>query len=170
MNKHILLKFLAGLYGFMQLELKDSKLVNKDGAPKPTKNMSLLESDGIAIYKYLSGRVKHLDVRQIREYAEYTNAVTKKLINEEKLVNNYLLALMLYRSYLDELAPRDEQILMLAKVGRSIQHYELIKGKKYSKIRKTTSRCADNIWRVFTGRAQLGDDVRDLLAKRYLKT
>ena len=169
MNKETLLKLYVGLYGFVQIEMREVGLLNEDASPKPTKHMNDIEKDGVAIYDHLCWKVKGLSVERLHEIAEFTNDIVRSLINEEQIINNYLLAMMLFRCYLDDEAPKYEQIKMLPKVNRSIRHYEQLEGEQYKKIARTTHRCADNMWRVFTGKAQLSDAVRDAKASKYLR-
>lgn len=170
MDKETLLNFHVGIYGRMQLEMVAIDLVKKNGVPKPTKNMSAVEKDGIAVYNHLSYKVKGLDSKMLFELAQHTNNIANSLLNEETLINNYLLSAMLFRLYLQEEAPKSEQIMILPKVNRIIQMYEELDGEEYIKIRKTTSRVADNMFRVFTGKAQLSDEIRDLRANKFKRS
>lgn len=170
MNEEIKLKFHVGIYGRMQLEMMAIDLVEKNGVPKPTKNMSAIEKDGIAVYNHLSYIVKGLSSKKLFELAQFTNDIAKSLINEETLINNYLLSAMLYRLYLQEEASKPEQIMVLPKVNRIIKMYEELDGEEYATIRKTTSRVADNMFRVFTGKLQVSDEIRDLRANKFKRS
>lgn len=170
MNEEQKLKFHVGIYGRMQIEMMAIDLVDDGGVPRPTKNMSATEKDGIAVYNHISYIVRGLSSKKLFELAQHTNEITKALINEEQLINNYLLSAMLYRLYLQEEASKAEQIMVLPKINRIIKMYEELDGDEYAKIRKTTSRVADNMFRVFTGKAQLSDEIRDLRANKFKRS
>ena len=164
------LEFIVGIYGRSQIEMIAIDLLNDDGSPKPTKNMSADEKDAIAIYNHLSYKIKGIGSKKLNELGEYSNEVAKKLINEDTLVNNYLLAMMLYRTYLQDIVGRFERDKILPKVNRQVKVFEGLEGSEFAKTRKTTARVADNIWRVFTGKAQLSDEVRDLRANKFIRS
>lgn len=167
MNEETLLKFYVSLYGRCQIEMAAVGLVDKNGVPKSTKGMSETEKDGIKIYDFLSYKVKGLTVEKLHELASYTNELMMKLLNENKYINNYLLGMMQYRLFLQDEASVYEKNLMLPKVERSIKFYKT--HVKDDDIVRTTSRVADNIYRLFTDRLQLSDEVRDARAKRFIR-
>jgi hypothetical protein len=162
------LEFIVGLYGRMQLELIEADILAKNGMPKG-KQKELIYQDALAIYEGLAYKVKGLSAEQINDMAEYTNDVTKKLINEDTLINNYLLALMLYSLYLTEFGNRSEQITILPKVHRNITAHQELASDDYKGVFKTTNRVADNMWRVFNNRLQLSDELRDKRANKILR-
>lgn len=170
MDNQTMLEFNVGIYGRMQLEMRELDLVDENGVPRPTKHMSAREQDAVAVYNHLSYKVRGIDSKKLHELAQRTNDIAKSLVNEETLINNYLLAMMLMRSYLQDLAPKSEQIMVFPKINRMIDMYENLEGEEYAKIRKTTFRVADNMWRVFTGKAQLSDEIRDLRAKKFIRS
>jgi len=59
---------------------------------------------------------------------------------------------------------------MLPKVERTIDHYKNVDVEGFKQVCTVTSRVADNMWRVFTGKAQLSDEIRDLRAKRFIRS
>jgi len=164
------LKFLLGVYGSMQNELIFMDLVEeKGGKIIKVKKMTLSETDAIAIYKFIYNKVNHLSVAQVGEYAERTNEILKVLLNDKTLaINNFLLSMMLYRNYLDDIASTYEKNMMMPKVNRCIELFEGFKDEEYKMIRKNTARAADNIWKVWIGEQQLSDADRDARFKRIL--
>jgi Asp-tRNA(Asn)/Glu-tRNA(Gln) amidotransferase A subunit family amidase len=162
------LEFIVGLYGRIQIELIEADILDKSGIPLG-KQKELIYQDALAIYESLGHRVKRLSAEQINKMAEYTNDVAKKLINEDTLINNYLLALILYSSYLTEFGNRSEQITILPKVHRNITAHQELASDDYKGVFKTTNRVADNMWRVFNNRLQLSDELRDKRANKFLK-
>lgn len=163
-------EFIVSVYGRMQIEMIAIDLLTKDGVPKPTKHMNAHEKDAIAIYNHISYEVKGISKTQLNEIAQFANDISKKLINDNTMINNYLLSLMLYRSYLQDEASKFEQGMLLPKVERQLKIYENLEGDTYSEVRKTTSRVADNIWRVFIGKAQLSDEIRDIRANKFKRS
>ena len=161
------LEFLVGVYGRSQIEMIAIGLLNGDGSPKPTKNMSTHEKDAIAIYDNLSFKMKGIGKDRLNRLGQYSNEVAKKLINEDTLINNYLLSMMLYRLYLQEISGKFERDKILPKVKRQIAVFEALEGQEYAKIRRVTNRVADNMFRVFVGKAQLSDEIRDIIANKF---
>ena len=95
--------------------------------------------------------------------ARETDKRVSKLISDHKVVNNFLLALMLLREYVDEDGTKMEQLMLQPKINRLI---EMIDGAISDDdfdvdIKRTTSRTANNIYRQFVGKCQLSDEVRD---------
>ncbi len=162
-------KFIVGVYGRMQIEMIATELLNNDGSPKPTKHMNHHERDAIAIYDHLSYLIRKISKEKLNDMAKYTNEVAKKLINDDTLINNYLLSMMLYRLYLQDVASKYEKDMILPKVERQIKLFEGFEGESYKRTRKTTARVADNMWRVFTEKAQLSDEIRDLRRNKLIK-
>lgn len=164
-------EIILSIYGRMQMELVAIELVDDlTGKPKPAKKLNLNEQDGLHIYKYLFSKIEYLTVDQVEKYSQRTNDILKKLLNDKEApVNNYLMSMMLYRNYLQDIAPKAEQIMLLPKVERSIQLFETFESDEYKQIRKNTGRATDNIWRTFIGRPQLSDEVRDARFKRIVK-
>lgn len=167
MNDKEKLDYKVGLYGRMQLEMINIGLLTADGAPKSTKHMNENEEDAIKIYDHLSFDLKGVDAAVLNERASRTNEIAASLINEDTMINNYLLSMMLYRVYLQEIATKFERLMVLPKIERQIKIYEKLDDDEYKKIRKTTGRVADNIWRVFTGKLQVSDEIRDLRANKF---
>lgn len=168
MNKEI--EFIAGIFGRSQLEMIAVGLLNDDGSPKKEKRKEPHHEDAIKIYDHLSEKVKNIGAAKLNEMAEETNKVAKNLINDDTLINNYLLAMMLYRLYLQEEASGLEKNMMLPKVQRQLQIYEQLDGEEYQKIRRTTHRVADNIWRAWNGKAQLSDELRDVISSKFKRS
>jgi len=164
------LEFLVGIYGRSQLEMIAIDLLNKDGSPKPTKHMNQHEQDAIKIYDHLSFKLKGVGAEKLNDLAAFTNEISKKLINDDTLINNYLLSMMLYRLYLQEIAPKYECLMMLPKVQRQVSVFEELEGEEFLRTRRVTSRVADNMWRIFTGKAQLSDELRDIRAEKFKRS
>lgn len=161
-------EFIVGIYGRMQLEMLNIGLLHEeDASPKSMKYMDEHERDAIKIYDYLAQKVRHISAQRLNEISQYTNDIAKKLVNEDTTVNNYLLSLMLFRLYLQEVSSKYEFNIMMPKVERQLIVFEKLAGETYGQTRKVTSRVADNMWRVFTGKAQLSDEIRDLRVQKF---
>ena len=160
MNK---IEYLVGIYGFMQLSMQDVGLLDQKGQVIKLKKPTMSEQDGIALYKWLGEQLKDVNAFKLREMAKLTDARVGKLISDHKVVNNFLLSIMLLREYVDEQGSGFEQNLLLPKISRLI---ELVDGAVSDDdfdvdIKRTTARTANNIYRQFAGKAQLSDEVRD---------
>lgn len=171
MDPRLKYEILLSIYGRMQEEMVAIGLVdNKTGRVLKVKKKNINEEDGVKIYEHIFSQINHLSVEQVGEYAQKTNDILNILLNDKEApINNYLLAMILYRNYLEEFANGYEKTLMEGKVRRSIELFESFTTQEYKDIRKNTARAADNIYRVFTGRLQLSDEVRDARFKRIIK-
>lgn len=161
--------FFAQLLARIQLEFVHSGILSDKGIPVDPKNYAEDAKDGVAIYNYVKQKLvdNRVSYETALKYVDEGNAMVKKLVNDEQIVNKYLLSLMLLRLYLDEEGSKAEQIMIKPKVERSLKLFGLDDEEK--KLRKTTHRVADNLWRQFIGRPQLGDDLRDNRFKRIIK-
>ena len=159
MNK---LSYFVGIYGFLQLSMHDVGLLDAKGAPIKKKH-NLNEIDGLAIYKWLSDELKDISVGKLRAMARETDERVSKLISDHKVVNNFLLAIMLLREYVDDTGTKMEQILLSSKINRLVDLVDsAVSDDDFDvNIKRTTARTANNIYRQFAGKCQLSDEVRD---------
>lgn len=163
---------LVAVYGNMQHIMNGVGLVSDKGAPLGAKSQNINETEGLDIYKYLGRKIQHLRKFELNFYADKFNEIVGNLINEENLVNNYLMAMMLLRNYLNEEAIPMERIMVGGKVDRQIGVFEKIfagNKEEYKNIQKVTGRVADNMWRILNDRPQLSDEVRNARAKRFVR-
>ena len=156
------LEYLVGVYGFLQLSMIDVELLDKNGY-LVKKKLLPTEQDAIYIYGWLEDRFKELRKSEVASMARETDKKVRKLISDHTVVNNFLLSIMLLREYLDNEAPKNEQILLGGKVNRLV---DLVDGaisddEFNADIKRTTARTANNIYRQAMGMAQLSDEVRD---------
>lgn len=160
----------VGIFGFFQLEMKEVNLVDDKGVPIKDRKRPLEEQETIDLYNDISYRLRGVHQGEITRLAGKVNEmVTGQLVNNKGLINNYLLALMMYREWLDEFGNRAEQIRFLGKVNRQIKIYEELEDERCKDIRKETYRVSNNIYRILTGRPQLTDEIRNLRARRFVK-
>jgi len=170
MDKENLTILLVAIYGNMQTQMEKVELCNEYGVPRKPKTLN--EEETIKLYGFISNKLRNLSRTQLQSKARLFNKMVKSLFNEEQLVNNYLMALMLYRAYLDDYASPMERNMHKNKVSSQIKVFEDIYAKnkkKYKDIQKVTSRVVDNLIRILTDRPQLTDEIRNLYSKRYLK-
>jgi len=165
------IEYFVGIFGFMQLSMQDVGLLDKQGVPVKKKHMTLNEVDAVYIYKWLSDELRHVNVKELRELAKETDNRVSKLISGHSVVNNFLLSILLLREYLDANAPKNEQLLLLPKVSRVITLVDsAISDEEFNAdINRTTARTANNIYRQMVGKAQLSDEIRDLVVAKYFK-
>ena len=150
--------------------MRDVGLVDAGGNVIKKKKRKTSEEDGVALYLWVSDQLKEIPVISLRKRASIMDARVKKLFNENKTVNNFLLGLLLLRLLIDD-SGRMEQLMVLPKINRVIDLVdEAISDEEFSiDIKRTTARVADNLYRQYTGRAQLTDEIRDLKMKRFVK-
>lgn len=164
------LKLMVCIYGMMQLELRAVDIVDDKGVPIKDKRRPLEEQESVDLYNEISYKLRALNQNQLKTTAQEVNKIVEgKLVNNKGKVNNYLLALMLYREYLDLIATTFERNRFMNKVGRQIRIYEELEGDEYKRTRRETYRVANNLFRIFIGRPQLDDDLRDKMMKRWMK-
>ena len=170
MNNKKRLSFLVGVYGFMQLSMIDVGLLSKKGVPLKCKKPLPSEVDAVAIYNWLSDQLKDVGVGKLRSLAVDMDTAVSKLFNDHKVVNNFLLSLLLLRAYVDD-STKMEQILLSGKINRLIDVVDgAVSDEEFDvTIKKTTSRTADNLYRQYIGKPQLTDEVRNAYFKRIVK-
>jgi len=160
--------FIVGVYGRLQIELIEMNLINENGSPKKRKELKRTDPvllDGLYIYDSLANRVANLSTDEINSFANVTNEKVHKLFNENYQINNYILAMMLYRNFLQDFGTTFEKNLLLNKTIRNIDAFtESISDKD---LVKHTHRVADNLWRQFNGKAQLDDEIRNKLFTKH---
>lgn len=162
MDKAILF---AGVYGFMQLEMRSTELLLSNGKwYKRKSHMSESERDAVFIYEWIEDQLRQYNIAEIQLNARVIDNMVKKLVNEDKFVNNFLLGVYLLRNYVDDYGSKMDHILLLPKIHRLM--FFLDEQKFDMKIRKATSRVANNIFRQWAGKPQLSDEVRDAVFKR----
>ena len=154
--------YLVGVYGFLQLSMKDVGLLDTRGVPIK-KKMNMNEQDGIAIYNWVADEIKSVPLHHLRELGKETDKRVSKLISDHTIVNNFLLAIMLLREYVDNDATRPEQLLLSPKINRLIELVDsAVSDDDFdANIKRTTARTANNIYRQMMGLPQLSDEVRD---------
>ena len=169
MTKETRLDFLVGIFGFFQLAMIDVKLLNEKGNPPKKRNkLKPSEQDALKIYDWVGDQLHQFETYELRPRAKRMDDAVKKLLNEHKVVNNYLLALLLLRSYIDSASTTAERILMSPKINRLVDVVDgAVSDEEFSAdIKRTTWRTADNLFRQYVGKAQLSDEVRDAQFKR----
>jgi len=154
--------YLVGVYGFLQLSMQDVGLLNAKGQPiKGKRNMG--ELDALAIYHWVGDKIKHIDGHTLRKKGAFIDGMVKNLLNKHTVVNNFLLAVLMLREYVDEDGTHTEKILLSAKINRLVDVVDsAVSDEAFDvDIKRTTSRTAKNIYRQFKGRGQLSDEYMD---------
>jgi len=169
MDKYI---FLSGIYGFLQLSMRDVGLLLENGVwYKKRKHMTEAETNAIYLYEWVEDQLRSLPVHVIRKKSGEVDRMVKKLNNDNRYVNNFMLGVYMMREYIENACGKFEQDLILPKVNRIINTLdeEVMGGRFDPQIKKTTARVANNIYRQWAGLPQLSDQVRDAKFKRILK-
>ena len=164
------IEYLVAVYGYLQLSMQDVGLLNSDGSPINRRRRRHSEEDALSLYKWVAEQLKGVGIGKVRRLAGVSNDKVRKLINDEQTVNNFLLGVLLLRCYVDDSA-KYEQILLSPKINRliSVLDEAVTDEAVDASIRRTTSRVADNLYRMSVGKCQIGDDCRDLRFKRIVK-
>ena len=164
------LEFIVGIFGFLQLSMQDVGLLDKKGRPVKKKKPLPSERDAIFIYDWVAGHLKNLPIEHLRPKARVMDEAVTKLLNDHTVVNNFLLGLLLLRAMVDD-GSKSTQILIGSKINRLVDVVDdAISDEEFSAdIKRTTARTADNLYRQFTGRLQLSDEVREARFKRIIK-
>ena len=151
----------VGIFGFMQLALKDSGYRVVNGKLR-IKRPSLNEENIQAVYNFFAEKTKGMD---LKSNADRVNQRVNKLVNKDATVNNFYMALHLAVSWLEQYGDALERSLYMPKVMRLIDET-----KKYitPEVAKYSFRVADNLIRQYEGRAQLADEVRDAKFRKIL--
>ncbi len=162
------LDYLVGVFGFLQISMKDVKLLDDKGrTPKKRNKMLMSEQDALAIYEWVGEQLNGFETHELRPKARRMDEAVKKLNNTHQTVNNFLLALMLLRAYIDNEATVMEQVLISPKINRLIEVVDgAVSDEVFTpEIKRTTWRTSDNLYRQYAGLIMLGDEVRDLKMK-----
>ena len=156
-------KILAAVYGIYQLNLKEHDLLDKYGAPKKKKDISIHVNDIINVYKWLSEELKSVSEYQLNKYADNFNKLAQKL-HDEYLLNMTLLGTYLLLQYIDEYGTKPEQIMVGSKLNRIANHFTFyIERSVYRESRIA----ADNLFRLYTDRPELTMKIRSKNAERW---
>ncbi len=163
--------YFVGVFGFMQLSMTEVGLLKNGAVSKKRSEMTMGETDAIAIYTWVGNHLKNYSVAELRKMARATDEKVKKLLNVALKVNNFLLSIMLLREYLDNYGTKAEQILMSGKINRLLDVVDgAVSDEEFdSDIKRTTARTARNIYRQFTGECQFSDDVLNAHFKKVVK-
>ena len=172
MDEETRLNYLVGIFGFFQLSMIDVKLLSPKGVPPKKRNkLSMHEHDALAIYDWVGEQLKGYSTSNLKPKAVIMDTAVKKLNNDAKYVNNYLLALLLLRAYMDEQGSKMEQVVISPKIDRLVDLVDsAVSDEEFTvEIKKTTARVADNLYRQYVGLCQLSDQVRDARFKKLTK-
>jgi len=172
MNEETRLDYLVGIFGYFQLSMIDVKLLDSKGRPPKKRNKLLqTEQDALKIYDWVSDQLVKFETYELKPRGKRMDDAVKRLNNEHNVVNNYLLALLLLRAYMDEVGTKMETILISPKINRLIDLVDgAVSDEEFSpEIKKTTARTADNLFRQYVGKCQLSDEVRDAKNKSWMK-
>jgi hypothetical protein len=172
MDKETRLDYLVGVFGFFQLSMIDIELLDSKGRPPKKRNKLLpTEQDALKIYDWVSEQLYSVEPPELKRRAKRMDEAVKRLNNDHQVVNNYLLALLLLRAYMDDEATKMEASLILPKINRLIDLVDAtVSAEEFSpEIRRTTARTADNLFRQYVGKPMLSDEVRDAKHKKWLR-
>jgi hypothetical protein len=153
-------EILVGIFGFLQLSLKDSDYEIVKGKVKPNKHDSLNELDIKYIYNWFADRTSGLP---LESHVNTVNTMVSKLLNKDAKVNNFYMGLHLGIYWIETYGSGFDKNLMLSKMYRLIDE---TKNHINIETAKNSYRVADNLWRQANEKAQLSDEVRDAKFKR----
>ena len=168
MNKENELDYLVAIYGIFYFTLKDYELIEPESAiPYKLKGQrnNQKNNDSIAVYKWLSERIRGLSPSELQTRAKKFNEIVRSL-EDNFFLNQYLMGIFMLEYYLINEASGLDANLILPKVNRLIK--EMRKGIIKANVEKDgdeiildSSQGASNIWRLFNGQAQLTKKVRE---------
>ena len=144
MDEETRINYLVGVFGFAQLSMTEVGLLKNGAVSKKRSEMTMGETDAIAIYTWVGNHLKNYSVAELRKMARATDEKVKKLVNVALKVNNFLLSIMLLREYLDNYGTKAEQILMSGKINRLVDVVDgAVSDDDFdSNIKRTTARTA----------------------------
>ncbi len=160
-------EYLVGVYGMLQLAMQDVDLLDKHGRPYTKKRKSPTETDALFLYWWVGEEIRDVSTGELRRMAKVTDNNVAKLLNKHTVVNNFLLGVMMLRLLVDD-SGKYEQTLLGGKINRVIDMADkAVSEDEFSpQIKRETARTSDNLYRIYTERPQLSDEVRDAKFKR----
>jgi hypothetical protein len=166
MNKENELEYLIAVYGIFFFTLTEYGLADKETAyPKKLKGKddNQKNNDSIAVYKWLSEKIRGLSGKQLQERAKKFNN-TVEALKDNFWLNQYLLGIFMLQHYLENEADTYSKNLILPKTTRLIKVMRegiINTNENGNDIILDSSKAASNVWRMFNGKAQLTKEVRD---------
>lgn len=154
----------AAVYGILQLELRERKMVADDGRPLKLKGMSQHDEDIMKIYTHFAELVREQSKQELNDRAKVFNSAAAKL-HDDYNVNMMLLGLFIIDDWLVE-QPKHIQLYLtpkikrLSKYARSGLNMDIVKDSRIA---------ASNIYRRMNGKAELTKEVRQARLNSWKK-
>ena len=156
-------QLLSSVYGIFQYNLEEHDMLDRYGAPKKRKDISIHTKDIIDVYKWLSEQLKDVSEYQLNENTKVFNKHAKQL-HDDYLLNMTLLGAYLLLNYINEYGSKPEQIMIASKLERITSHFSYHVERD---VYKESRIAADNLLRKFAGKPELTIEVRSKNAKRW---
>ncbi len=162
---------LIAIYGILQIDLKKDKLLTATGAPLNTKGDTEPIQDAKSLYKWLAEQLITVPETTINNRKGRFNDIVRGL-NQEYLLNMYLMAIFMLENYLDTYGTTAQRIVLMPKINRSVKHMRagIIKEQDDGiRIVKDSKIGASNVSRRFTGKIELTKEMRKYRANKWKK-
>ena len=154
----------ATIYGILQLELRERKLVDYNGNIVKSRGRDINDEDTLKIYEFFANKVKDQSRSELNERVKVFNEKSSKL-HDDYLVNMLLLDLFLVDEWLVE-QPRDINLYITPKIKRLSKYAQSTLSRDVIKDSKIA---ASNIYRMMDSRPELTKEVREARLNRWRK-
>jgi len=156
------MKLLSAVYGILQLALDDAELLDRRSKPIKKKGISIHSQDVIAIYKWLAEKIVNVSGYQLEQNAADFNKHAEKL-HDDYLLNMTLMGIYLLDNYMDDM-PKASQLVIKPKIERVGHHFSYHVERD---VFRDSRIAANNLYRVYTGKAELTKEVREANANKW---
>jgi len=156
---------LCVVYAIFQKALDTDGYLEASGKPKKLKNLSELDNDNIALYKWIAEEIKAIPEYKVREHARQFNQLIGSL-ETDYFQNSFLTGVFLL-DRLSEDFPQHKKTVVQSKTYRIIKAWRAAISSNASsevegvKIIKDSSALAMNILRTYNKEPELTRAMRD---------
>jgi len=169
MNEDVLI----AIYGILQTSLRSSGLLGEYGQPLTSKHLDEEDRTTIELYRWLAERLRRITEGTLNRRKEVFNAHVRQL-EQEYLLNNFILALFLFETELGEFGTTPEKIVLMPKLNRLIKLMRVgiialaeENGDNGISIVRDSKIAASNIARLFRGEPEITKKMREYKAQKW---
>jgi len=156
---------LSIVYAIFQKALDKDGYLEASGKPKKLKNLSELDQDSIALYKWIAEEIRTIPEHKVRESARQFNKIVNKL--ETDYFQNSFLTGVYIMDRISENFPQHKKTIVQAKTYRIIMsvrigiYAQASSNEEATKIIKDSSALAMNILRTYNKEPELTRAMRE---------
>jgi len=164
---------LCVIYAIFQKALDKDGYLAPSGKPKKLKNLSELDQDSIALYKWIAEEIRHIPEHKVKESARQFNQLINKL-ETDYFQNSFLTGVYLLDRVIEDF-PQHKKTVVQAKTYRIIMslrigiYAQASSNEEAIKIIKDSSALAMNILRTYNKEPELTRAMREYKTSKRKK-